>query len=202
MPKLPVETTNDEQGPSGSWTNEKRDDTKKEYRQPEEPMEQNSDQAGRDDDKAESRGVSSLDFNISDEDEEGTETLTGTTEAAVDETSMLEPPSAIFNAVHRLPASSFPGKNESIMKKFFDGVSAQEKNRRRSPSTFLGNPAKKEWVGHHRDHENRISCGIDKYAFMEEVWPLVQWYETQSLLKTYQNRPLMQETLDKLDECK
>ena len=36
---------------------------------------------------------------------------------------------------------------------------------------------------------------------MEEVWTVVQSYETQSILKVVLNRPLMREILDKLDEC-
>ena len=43
---------------------------------------------------------------------------------------------------------------------------------------------------------------MDKAAFMEEVWTVVQCYGTQTLLKTGLNRQLMRETLDKLNECK
>ena len=42
---------------------------------------------------------------------------------------------------------------------------------------------------------------MDRYAFMEEIWTVVQCYGTQSMLKTGLNRPLMREILDKLDEC-
>ena len=42
---------------------------------------------------------------------------------------------------------------------------------------------------------------MDRDAFMEEVWTVVQCYGTQSMLKTVLNRPLMREILDKLDEC-
>ena len=35
---------------------------------------------------------------------------------------------------------------------------------------------------------------------MEEVWTVVQCYETQSMLKTGLNRPLMREFLEKLDD--
>ena len=54
---------------------------------------------------------------------------------------------------------------------------------------------------HHRDHENRTGCRIDRVAFMEEVWTVVQSYGTQSILKIGLNRPLLREVLDKLDEC-
>ena len=54
---------------------------------------------------------------------------------------------------------------------------------------------------HHRDHENRTGRKMDRVAFMEEVWPVVQSNGTQSILKLGLNRPLMREVLDKLDEC-
>ena len=38
---------------------------------------------------------------------------------------------------------------------------------------------------------------MDRVAFMEEVWTVVQSYVTQSMLKTGLNRPLMRE----IDEC-
>ena len=83
MLKLPVETSNDEQGPSGSGKNEKRDNEEKEDRQLEEPMEQDPNHAGRDDDRGSVGGASSLDFNFLNYDEVGTETVAGTTEPVV-----------------------------------------------------------------------------------------------------------------------
>ena len=66
---------------------------------------------------------------------------------------------------------------------------------------FLGTLPEEEWEVHHRDHESRTGCRLDRVAFMEEVWTVVQSYGTQSILKTGFNRPLMREVLDKLDEC-
>ena len=43
---------------------------------------------------------------------------------------------------------------------------------------------------------------MDRVAFMEEVWTVVQSYETQFILKIGLNRPLMRKVLDKLDEVK
>ena len=54
---------------------------------------------------------------------------------------------------------------------------------------------------HRRDHENWTGCRLDRLAFMEEVWTVVQSYGTQSILKVGLNRPIMREVLDKLDEC-
>ena len=66
---------------------------------------------------------------------------------------------------------------------------------------FLGILPEKEWEVHHRDHENKSGCGMDRIALMEEIWTVVQCKGTQSRLKTDRNRPLMREILDKLDEC-
>ena len=41
---------------------------------------------------------------------------------------------------------------------------------------------------------------MDRVAFMEEIWTVVQSYGTQSMLKLGLNRPLLREVLDKLDE--
>ena len=118
MPKLSVETKNDEQGPSGSRKNAERDDEEEEDRQPEEPIEQDPDPAGEDDDKASLGCASSLDSIFLDEDEIGTETLTGTTERAEDEPSNLDSPSAFMNLSHNLPESSSPGKTKATASKF------------------------------------------------------------------------------------
>ena len=42
---------------------------------------------------------------------------------------------------------------------------------------------------------------MDRVAFMEEAWTVVQCYGTQSMLRTGLNRPLMREIFDKLYEC-
>ena len=42
---------------------------------------------------------------------------------------------------------------------------------------------------------------MNRVAFMEEVWTVVQSYGNQSILKIGLNRPLMREVRDKLDEC-
>ena len=52
MPKFPDEMRTEEQGPSTSGRNQKRDDKEGEDRRSEEPMQQDRDQAGKDDDKA------------------------------------------------------------------------------------------------------------------------------------------------------
>ena len=66
---------------------------------------------------------------------------------------------------------------------------------------FLGTLPEEEWEVHHREHESRTGCRLDRVAFMEENWTVVQSYGTHSILKKSLNRPLMREVLDKLDEC-
>ena len=66
---------------------------------------------------------------------------------------------------------------------------------------LLGILPEEEREVHHRDHKNRTGCSMDRFAFMEEVWMVVQSYGTQSVLKIGLNRPLMREVLDKPDEC-
>ena len=136
-------------------------------RQTEEPMQQDASQAGGEDDRASTGGVSSLDFNIFSDLENNADTLE-TTEPADEGISTLEPPSAFMEMKWNLPEGSSP---------------------------------EEEWEVHHRDHESRTGCRLDRVAFMEEVWTVVQSYGTQSILKTGLNRPLMREVLDKLDEC-
>ena len=118
VPKFPVEAMSYEEGSSGSDKSAQRHDEEKEDRQPEKPVEQDPDQAGKYDDKVSVGGASRLDFNLLDEDEEGTETLAGTIEAAEDEVFLLEPPSAFMNAAHNLLESRSPGKIDTATKKF------------------------------------------------------------------------------------
>ena len=92
-------------------------------------MEQEPDQARRDDDKASVGGASSLELNFLDDDEEGADTLAGTIEPAEDETSTLEPPSAFMNAAHNLPESSSPGKMKMRQSNFQLILSAGEKKK-------------------------------------------------------------------------
>ena len=118
MPNFPDEMRSEEQGPLSSGRNQKRDDMEGEDRRSEEPMQQDPDQAGKDDDKALTGGVSSLDFNFLGDFGIGTETLEGMTEPAEDEVSTLEPPSAFINISGNLPESSSPGKVKTIETKF------------------------------------------------------------------------------------
>ena len=113
IPKFPEGTDNDEQGPSSSkkYMSE-GDDGQGGSRQTEEPMQQDADQAGGEDDRASTGGVSSLDFNIFSDLENNADTLE-TNEPADEGISTLEPPSAFMEMKRNLPESSSPGSSRN-----------------------------------------------------------------------------------------
>ena len=74
IPKFPDGVRSEEQGPSSSGKNLKRDDGQGGSRRAEEPMQQDPDQAEKEDDKAPTGGMSSLDFNFLSDFENGTDT--------------------------------------------------------------------------------------------------------------------------------
>ena len=201
IPKFPEGTDNDKQGPSSSKKDlSEGDDGQGGSRQAEEPIQQDASQAGVEDDRASTGGVSSLDFNIFSDLENNADTLE-TTEPADEGVSTLEPPTAFTEMKRNLPESSSPGNSRNNEQRI---LMESPRGRRIEGSArvpFLGTLPEEEWEVHHRDHENRTGCKLDRVAFMEEVWAVVQSYGTQSILKTGLNRPLMREVLDKLDDC-
>ena len=201
IPKFPEGTDNDERGPTSSKKDmSEGDDGQGESRQTEKPMQQDADQAGGEDDRASTGGVSSLDFNIFSDLENNADTLE-TNEPADEGISTLEPPSAFKEMKRKLPESSSPGNSRNNEQR----ILMESPRRRRIGGSarvpFLGTLPEEEWEVHHRDHESRTGCKLDRVVFMEEVWTVVRSYGTQSILKTGLNRPLMREVLDKLDEC-
>ena len=123
-------------------------------------------------------------------------------EPADEGTSTLEPPSAFTEMKRNLPESSSPGNSKDNEQRLL--MESPRRRRRRTEGAaripFLGTLPEEAWEVHHRDHENRKGCKLDRVAFMEEVWKVVQSYGTQSILKVGLNRPLMREVLEKLDE--
>ena len=202
VPKLPDGARDEEQGTSSSGKVPKRDDGQEGRRQSEEPIQKDPDQAEKEDDKASTGGMFSLDFVFLSDFENGTDTLEATTESADEGTSTLELPSAFMETNWNLPESSTPSNSKNIeIKKLL-----MESPRRRGIEGIARLPVlrtlpEEEWEVHHRDLENRTGCSMDRVAFMEEVWTVVQSYGTQSVLKIGLNRPLMREVLDQLDEC-
>ena len=108
--------------------NLKRDDEQGGNRRSEEPMQQDPDQAVKEDNKTSTGRLSSLDFNFLDDFENGTDTLEGTTEPAEEGNSTLEPPSAFTRMNRNLLESSSPSNSKNAEKKTFNGISAEMKN--------------------------------------------------------------------------
>ena len=109
IPKFSEGTDNDEQGPSSSKKDTSEgDDGQGGSRQTEEPMQPDADQAGGEDDRASTGGITSLDFNIFSDLENDADTLE-TNELADEGISTLEPPSASMEMKRNLPESSSPG---------------------------------------------------------------------------------------------
>ena len=201
IPKFPEGIDNDKQGPSSSKKDmSEGEDGQGGSRQTEEFMQQDASQAGGEDDRASTGGVSSLDFNIFSDLENNADTLE-TTEPADEGISTLEPPLVFMELKHTLPESSSPGNSRNNGQR----ILIESPRRRRIEGSarvpFFGTSPEEEWEVHRRDHESRTGCKLDRVAFMEEVWTVIQSYGTQSILKTGLNRPLVQEVLDKLYEC-
>ena len=169
IPRFPGEADNGEQGPSSSNKDKSEgDDGQGGSRQTEEPMQQ---------DQASTGGTSSLDFNIFSDLENNADTLE-TTEPADEGISTLEPPSAFVEMKRNLPESSSPGNSRNNEQR----IHMESPRRRRIEASarvpFLGTLPEEEWEVHHRDHESRTGCKLDRVAFMEEVWTVVQSYGT------------------------
>ena len=201
MPKFRGGADTGKQGPSCSKRDKSEgDDGQGGSRQTEEPMQQDASQAGGKEDRASTGGVSSPDFNIFSDLENNADTLE-TTEPADEGILTLEPPSAFTEMKRNLPESSSPGNSRNNEQRILMESPRRRKIEGSARVPFLGTLPEEEWEVHHRDHVNRTGCRLDRVAFMEEVWTVVQSYGTQSILKTGLNRPLMREVLDKLDEC-
>ena len=131
-------------------------------------MQQDPDQAEKEDDKA-SRGVMfSLDFNILSDFENGTDTLQGTTEPAEEGTSKLKLSSAFMEMNGNLLESSSLSNSKNAEKKILMESPRRRKIEGTARVPFLGSLPEEEWDFHHRDHENMTGCNMDRVAFMEE----------------------------------
>ena len=193
IPKFQKKARSEEQGPSNSRKKSEGDDGQEGSRRSEEPMQQDPDKAEKEDDKASTVGLSSLDFNFLSDFESGADALE-TTEPADEGTSTLERPSAFMETNRNLPESSRPSNSKNAEQKLLMESPRRRRIEGSARLLFLGTLPEEEWDVHHRDHENRTGCRL-------EVCTVVQSYGTQSILKLGLNRPLMREVLEKLDEC-
>ena len=104
IPKFPEGARGEEQGPSNSREKSEKDDGQGGSRRSVESMQQDPDQAEKEDNKASTGGVSSLEFNFLRCFESGADALE-TTEPADEGTSTLEPSSAFMETNRNLPES-------------------------------------------------------------------------------------------------
>ena len=88
-------------------------------------------------------GASSLNFNFLDDEDEGTETLAGTTEQAEEQASTLEP-LAFMNITHNLPGRSSFGKTETSRKKFLRESPRRRRKEGAARVPFLGTQQEEE----------------------------------------------------------
>ena len=108
IPKFPEWAETEKQGPSSSEKDtSEEDDGQGGSRRTEEAMQQGNDRADREDDRAATGGISSLDFNFLSDFENNADTLEAA-EPADEGTSTLEPPSALMEMKRNLPESSSP----------------------------------------------------------------------------------------------
>ena len=112
IPKFPEWPETEKLGPSSSKKDTSEgDDGQGGSRQTEEPMQQDQDQADREDDKASTGRMSSLDFNFLSDFKNNADTLEST-EPADEGSSILEPPSAFMEMKGSLQESSSPGNSK------------------------------------------------------------------------------------------
>ena len=108
-------------------------------------MQKDPDQAEKEDDKASTGGMSSLDFNFLSDFENGTNTLVATTEPADEGTLTLEPPSAFMGTNRNLTESSSPSNSKNT-----EQILLMESPRRRriegtARVPFFGTLPEEEW---------------------------------------------------------
>ena len=201
IPKFPEWVESEKQGPSSSkQVTSEGDDGQGGNRRTVEPMQQGNDQADREDENAWTGVISSLDFNFLSDFENNADTFEAA-EPTDEGTSTLDSPSAFTEMKRILQESSSPGNSKDNEQRLLMESPRRRRIEGAARAPFLGTLSEEEWEVHHRDHENRTGFKLDKVAFMEEVWTVVQSYGTQSIVKVGLNRPLMREVLDKLDEC-
>ena len=113
IPKIPEGADTEKQGPSRSKKDmSEGDDGQGGNREAEEPMQQDANQAGGEDDRASTGGISRLGFNFLSDFENNADTLEAA-EPADEGTSTLEPPSAFTEMKWNLPESSSPGNSRN-----------------------------------------------------------------------------------------
>ena len=145
--KIPEGARTEQQGPSNSKNRSEGDDGQGGSRLSEETMQLDPDQSEKEDDKASTGGISSLDFNFRSDFENNADALE-TTEPANEGTSTLEPPSTFVEMNRDLPESSSPGNSKDREQRLLmESPRRRRKDRRRCQSTLLGNVTRRRVGG-------------------------------------------------------
>ena len=161
IPKFPEGAKTEKQGPSNSKDTSEGDDEQGGSRRSEEPMHQDPDQAEKEDDKASTGGVFSLDFNFLSDFENNADTLE-TTEPANAGTSTLEPPSAFVEMNRDLPESSTPGSSKDNEQRLLLESPRRRRIEGAARVPILGTLPEEEWELLHRDlHGRSLDSGSE-----------------------------------------
>ena len=146
VPKFPDGTRSEEQGPSNSGKNLERDDGQGGSRRLEEPMQQDPDQAEKEDDKASTGGISSLDFNFLSD----FQTVRTRWRRRLNQQTRVLPRWNPRRPLFERTGTCRRAALRAILKyrtETLDGITKEKKNRRRCQNTFLRNFARRRVGG-------------------------------------------------------
>ena len=144
IPKFQEGAKTEKQGPSNSKKKSEGNYGQGGSHRSEEPMQEGPDQVEKEDDKASTGGVSSLDFNFLSEFENNADTLEAT-EPANEGTSTLEPPSAFVEKNRDLTESSSPGNSKDREQRLFIESPRRRRTEGAARVPFLGTLPEEEW---------------------------------------------------------
>ena len=120
-------------------------------RRSEETMQPDPDQSEKEDDKASTGGISSLDLNFRNDFENNADAFE-TTEPANEGTSTLEPPSTFVEMNRDLPESSSTGNSKDREQRLLMESPRRRRIEGAAKVPFLGTLPEEEWEVYHRDH--------------------------------------------------
>ena len=143
IPKFPEGAKTERQGTSNYRDTSGGDDEQVGSRRSEEPMQEDPDQAEKEDNKASTGGISSLDFNLFSDFENNADALE-TTEPANEGASTLELPSAFAEIKRNLPESSSPGNSKDNEQRLLMESPRRIRIERAARVPFLGTLPKEE----------------------------------------------------------
>ena len=123
-------------------------------------MQQDPDQAEKEDNKASTGGVTSLEFNFLSDFESGADALE-TTEQADEGNSTQEPPLAFMQTNRTLPESGSPSNSKDNEQRFLMESPRRRRTEGAARVPFFGTLPEEKWEVHHRDHEKRKGCGME-----------------------------------------